>query len=48
MTQEKGKPDQPLKPNNLSTKEAIDLIGKYLSKEWKYLKEEDVQVVRLQ
>ena len=38
----------PPKPTCLSSNEAIDLIGKYLAKEWKYLKPEDVDVVRMQ
>ena len=38
----------PEKPNNLNPREAIELIGQYLPKEWKYLNDEDVNTKRLQ
>ena len=36
------------KPNNLTSRQAIGLIGQYFSKEWKYLREHDVKTKRLQ
>ncbi len=38
----------PEKPNNLTPREAIELIGLYLPREWKYLNDEYVNTKRLQ
>ena len=37
-----------VRPTNLTSEEALELITKYLPKEWKNLKPEEVQVLRLQ
>lgn len=38
----------PVRPNLLSPQDAIKLVGQFLSKEWKHLQPEDVQVQRIQ
>lgn len=38
----------PVKPINLTSDDAIQLIGKYMPKEWKYLSREDVDILRIQ
>lgn len=48
MTQGKEHSERPLLPTNLMKEEALQLVSSYLSKEWKFLKPEDVSVVRLQ
>ena len=47
MKEEESSMTVPEKPNNLSPREAIELIGQYLPKEWKYLNDEDVNTKRL-
>ena len=48
MKEEESFMNIPEKPNNLSPREAIALIGQYFPKEWKYFNDEDVNTKRLQ
>ena len=35
-------------PVNLSNEQALELVGRFLHKEWKFLRREDVTVTRIQ
>lgn len=47
MTNENEVP-MPEKPINLSNEQAVELVGRFLPKEWKFLKSEDVSITRMQ
>ena len=44
MIDENGTSD----PTNMTNEEAVELVGRFLSKEWKYLNSEDISILRLQ